>query len=136
MIGVTAMSPPNENACTDNEETPLLKKSTSDSRISFRRIIPVVTERQSLRGAGAYDKREVHPVDGLSPLVTGGEIVATDGYKTYPRPASVVKSLPANAPFQRRARHRSFYLWWINEFRHWWKQRYVEAFATKHIFGF
>ena len=31
------------------------------------------------------------------------------------------QSLPAFAPFRRTARHRSFYLWWINEFRHWWK---------------
>ena len=123
----------------DNEETPLLlKKSGSDSRISFRRTVPLVkssskkkvTERQSARGWDLQvletdDKRQVHPVDGLSPLVTGGEIITTDGYKTFPRPASVVKSLPAFAPFRRQARHRSFYLWWLNEFRHWWKSRYV-----------
>lgn len=64
----------------------------------------------------------VEPVDALAPLVTGGVIVTTTGYQTLQhRPPSTVKSLPAYPPFRRRARHRSFLLWWINEFRHWWK---------------
>jgi hypothetical protein len=63
----------------------------------------------------------LEPADGLSPLAAGGTIVLRDGYRTASRPPSTVKSLPAYAPFQRQARHRSFYLWWTNEFRHWWK---------------
>ena len=62
-------------------------------------------------------------VDALAPLVAGGVIVATNGYTTVPHPPSTIKSLPAFAPFRRKARHRSFTLWWINEFRHWWKSR-------------
>lgn len=65
------------------------------------------------------------PVDALAPLVSGGLIVTTTntptGYRTASHPPSTVKSLPSYAPFRRKARHRSFTLWWINEFRHWWK---------------
>jgi len=130
-----------------NEETPLLSRganSASNSRISFRRTVASTGSlanisatpasgtqtkdvRASVRGNvnawNAHSRREVQPVDGLSPLATGGVITTTDGYTTAPRPPSVVKSLPAFAPFRRMARHRSFYLWWINEFRHWWKSR-------------
>jgi hypothetical protein len=67
----------------------------------------------------AEDRLE--PADALACLVSGGIIVTIDGYKTEPRPASSVKSLPAFSPFRRTDRHRSFYLWWLNEFRHWWK---------------
>ena len=79
-------------------------------------------------GDGDEDKngghqRYLEPVDALAPLVAGGVIVATNGYTTVPHPPSTIKSLPAFAPFRRKARHRSFTLWWINEFRHWWKSR-------------
>jgi len=70
---------------------------------------------------GESRRAAVEPLDGLSPLSVTGSITTTDGYTTHPRPVSTVKSLPAFAPFRRTARHRSFYLWWINEFRHWWK---------------
>jgi hypothetical protein len=70
---------------------------------------------------GVYAHDVLEPADGLSPLVAGGTLVLTDGYRSLPRPPSTVKSLPAYAPFRRDARHRSFYLWWTNEFRHWWK---------------
>jgi hypothetical protein len=70
---------------------------------------------------GVYAHDVLEPADGLSPLVTGGTLVLTDGYRSLHRPPSTVKSLPAYAPFRRDARHRSFYLWWTNEFRHWWK---------------
>ena len=82
------------------------------------------SERKSLR-LPLNDLFQEHgilePADGLAPLARGGMIVCTDGYRTTRRPASTVKSLPAFAPFRRTDRHRSFYLWWINEFRHWWK---------------
>ena len=63
----------------------------------------------------------LEPADALAPLARAGVIDCTSGYRTSPRPASTVKSLPAYAPFRRMERHRSFTLWWINEFRHWWK---------------
>ena len=87
-----------------------------DTRASVR----VPHEFYSL-AAALRDEDELRPVDALSPLVAGGVITDTDGYTTEPHPPSVVKSLPAFAPFRRLARHRSFYLWWLNEFRHWWK---------------
>lgn len=159
------MPPPNTNTNTTTEETPLLgnnglTKSASNSRFSFRRVVPAASIRTAT-GTGApssktstleslrvwddadmdfdHQYREVHPADGLSPLVTGGIITTMDGHQTHPRPASEVKSLPAFAPFRRRDRHRSFYLWWINEFRHWWKSRYdltVFVIAFLHVVVF
>mmetsp|Transcript_5810 Transcript_5810/g.11854 ORF Transcript_5810/g.11854 Transcript_5810/m.11854 type:complete len:907 (+) Transcript_5810:57-2777(+) len=67
------------------------------------------------------DHGVLEPADALAPLVKGGVVVTTSGYRTSPRPPSTVKSLPTYAPFIRTKRHRSFTLWWINEFRHWWK---------------
>ena len=49
----------------------------------------------------------LEPVDALAPLVAGGVIVAT----------LTVFGLVA-APCLRNAGHRSFALWWIDEFRH------------------
>jgi len=98
----------------------------SSSRRAFRdrksvrvadNLFPSVKEEDD------YSAGYLEPIDALAPLVAGGVIVATDGYKREPRPPSSVKSLPAFAPFRRKARHRSFALWWINEFRHWWKSR-------------
>lgn len=81
-------------------------------------------ERKSLRlplNNLFQDHGILEAADGLAPLAEGGVIVCTDGYRTMARPPSTVKSLPAEAPFRRMDRHRSFYLWWLNEFRHWWK---------------
>jgi hypothetical protein len=131
------------------EKTPLLGNAPNrdqfrvrrakgdDFRVSFRRTRKVgreVDHRRSVRGSRAFpyfspsseveeDANKFEPVDALAPLVAGGVIVSTTGYRTVARPSSVVKSLPAYAPFRRLERHRSFYLWWINEFRHWWKSR-------------
>ena len=133
------------------EDTPLLlddkatMTETSESKINFRRsarrpsgAAGRVDFRSSVRSTerlfpgtrgdfndGTSDRNHLRAIDALAPLVAGGVIVATDGYKTEVHPPSVVKSLPAFAPFPRKARHRSFALWWINEFRHWWKSRYV-----------
>ena len=63
----------------------------------------------------------VVPLEGLAPLFnhTGG-IQPYDGREYIPyRKPSLVKSVPAFPPYRRKARHRSFYLWWTNEFRHW-----------------
>ena len=133
------------------EETPLLLNDSSEEGsktvLNFRRSINKkassrrgsavvgVDARSSVRGKGArygissddqdahHSHHELRPIDALAPLVAGGVIVATDGYTTAARPRSLVKSLPAFAPFPRKARHRAFALWWLNEFRHWWKSR-------------
>lgn len=141
-------SAPNTTAAV-GEETPLLLVDPKDaagggdgSKINFRRTNRRASSKRVGAGAVAFDKRSsvrstgslfslsgeghenlLRPIDALSPLVAGGVIIATDGYKTAPHPPSSVKSLPAFAPFPRMARHRSFALWWINEFRHWWKSR-------------
>lgn len=127
------------------ENTPLLFQATSpvdDSSVGFRNPAIDGTHRnicirdiafKNLRGAeisAQYSKVVAAPsslelADALAPLVAGGIIQTTTGYETEPRPASSVKSRPAFVPFRRRARHRSFTLWWINEFRHWWKSRFV-----------
>ena len=90
-----------------------------DARTSIRVPENLFPSKEAKRG----DVHQLRPIDALAPLVAGGIIVATDGYKTVPHPPSSVKSLPAYVPFRRMARHRSFTLWWINEFRHWWKSR-------------
>ncbi len=55
------------------------------------------------------------PVEGLAPLFPNGGIVAYDGRDYVPyREASLLKSIPPYAPYRRKARHRSFYLWWTN----------------------
>lgn len=133
-----------------NEDSPLLSlggktnaeknwgkiRNVTRASMAFRRVAASKTRRPSLgkqkrmsvRVGHEFpsehtedDEQHLEPADALAPLVAGGVIKTTDGYKTESRPASSVKSLPAFAPFRRKARHRSFYLWWINEFRHWWK---------------
>ena len=37
------------------------------------------------------------------------------------RPVPLVKSFPPSAPFPRRARNRHYHLYWLTQFRHWWK---------------
>jgi hypothetical protein len=140
-------------AAPPDEETPLLAGGGEEKKVAFRRSViakarssggkmPARHERKSVRGAASLFMSEeaqaiarelgehiehLEPVEALAPLVAGGVITTTDGYKTGARPASVVKSLPAYAPFCRKARHRSFHLFWLNEFRHWWKSRYARA---------
>lgn len=123
-----------------DEATPLLAPTTTNGKqlwsklraatyLSFTRrrhanAVLSSNERKSLR-LPLNDLFQEHgilePADGLAPLASGGTIVCTNGYRTTTRPASSVKSLPAFAPFRRTDRHRNFYLWWLNEFRHWWK---------------
>ena len=55
------------------------------------------------------------PIEGLAPLFSHGGIEPYDGREYVPyREPSLVKSVPAFAPYPRTARHRSFYLWWTN----------------------
>jgi hypothetical protein len=134
-----------------DEETPLLPDEDRPQTIGFRRVFAASKaksqrefehDHQSVRGASTLflneqaqaiaeelgqDIERLEPAEALAPLVAGGVIINTSGYKTLRRPPCMVKSLPACAPFRRKARHRSFRLYWLNEFRHWWKSRYEEA---------
>ena len=71
-----------------------------DTRASVR--VPREFSSLATTAARRDDEHELRPVDALSPLVAGGVITDTDGYSTEPHPPSVVKSLPAFAPFRRR----------------------------------
>jgi len=89
-------------------------KGDMSSKSFARRSTRLGTSFMSLiRGAPAT---QIEPNEALVPLIQG-----TPPPGTHARPAPVVKSIPYRAPYRRFARHRSFYLWWINEFRHWWK---------------
>lgn len=132
------------------ESTPLLRSqvhTTSDPKkhwaklravtkagIAFRRSArPRPSRRSSVRGSLAFpffsaeeedgqaQKELVEPCEALAPLVAGGKIKDTDGAIVGPRAPPLVKTIPAFPPYRRKSRHRSFYLWWTNEFRHWWK---------------
>jgi polyphosphate kinase 2 (PPK2 family) len=50
-------------------------------------------------------------------------VVASSGGLPHSRssPYPLVKSFPASAPFPRRARNRHYHLFWLMQFRHWWK---------------
>jgi len=63
------------------------------------------------------------PSAALVSLINGGSLPpgAMTSKDSHPHPTARIKSMPAVAPYTRRARHRSFQLRWINEFRHWWK---------------
>jgi len=86
----------------------------SRTQQSFRRK---ATRRSSFSGfiGGTY---ELEPINALVPLING---TPPNGTVVHQRPAPTVKSIPPFAPYRRLARHRSFYLYWLNEFRHWWK---------------
>lgn len=77
----------------------------------------------------------VVPLEGLAPLFqhTGG-IPSYNGREYIPyRTPSLVKSVPAFPPYRRKARHRSFYLWWTNEFRHWVSLSIVAVVFVFHL---
>jgi hypothetical protein len=87
---------------------------------SFRRK---TSRRPSFRGSRALasnvsDLFEMQPIDGIMPLIKGS---APKGVVVHPRPEPSFKSIPTFAPYRRMARHRAFYLYWLNQFRHWWK---------------
>lgn len=99
--------------------------SRSSPGFQIAPLFPSADDRALAEVSGQPAVSHLEPRDALTPLVKGGAIVAAAGYWTTARPASGVKSIPAFAPFRRTERHRSFALWWINEFRHWWKSRYT-----------
>jgi len=112
-------------------------RAVTKAGIAFRRTArPRLSSyrRASVRGTLAFpffsddgaeeegaSKDLVEPCEALAPLVAGGTIKNSDGAVIGPRVAPLVKSIPAFPPYRRKARHRSFFLWWTNEFRHWWK---------------
>ena len=113
--------PPDEDYESDvalspaRESTPLLGSHRASSRSelfsSFRRQRSSV--RLSVRvSRGTEDFAE--PIEGLAPLFPGGITAFEDrGYVAY-REASLVKSVPAFAPYRRKRRHRNFHLYWLN----------------------
>ena len=85
---------------SDNAQTHLatLQAASGDSGMAFRRSrsrrksVPTGDRRMSVRGYIAdHQELVISPLDALAPLVAGGVIVGTDGYKTEPRAASTVK---------------------------------------------
>ena len=104
---------------------PALGRGPAGRRVSVRGSLafpfyPSAVEVES--ESEASSKPVVEPVQALSPLVRGGKISGSDGtVLAKPHPASIVKSVPAYTPYSRKARHRNFHIWWLNEFRHWWK---------------
>lgn len=87
----------------------VLANMRSNSMPSFAR------RRRSSQG------QSLPPSVALLPLITGHNLPPGVSTATYTHPTPRMKSLPAQTPYRRRARHRSFRLRWINEFRHWWK---------------
>lgn len=129
-----------------DEETPLLEQErTQKAGTTFRRVSLAAgrgqrrtmaaargQRRTSVRGTIAFpffpslaqsqnEPKPIEPAEALSPLVTGGFIRGVEGVFVHPRPPSLWKSIPAYYPYRRKDRHRSFYLFWLNEFRHWFK---------------
>jgi hypothetical protein len=107
---------------------PSLRPTLGDHRTSVRGSVagPHFPSLEEKSLSKTLENSQVQPLDALAPLVAGGVIHSPiSGYRTQVRGERTIKSLPAFAPFRRTARHRSFYLWWVNEFRHWWKSRCV-----------
>ena len=117
------------------EATPLLLSSKpigtgsfdrNNAMVSFRRkSIKKLTIRQ-MSSLNKDDDEEAavenmeylpvaNPIEGLAPLFPNGGIEPFDGREYVPyREPSLVKSVPAFPPYPRKARHRSYYLWWTN----------------------
>ncbi|KAL3795879.1 hypothetical protein HJC23_002150 [Cyclotella cryptica] len=133
-----------DTAMAPDESTPLLLSSQGASARSelfqsFRR------QRSSARllslrvssGGVARDGNFAEPVEALAPLFPSG-IESYLGRKFVPyREASLVKSVPAFAPYRRKERHRNFHLYWTNEFRHWWKSsRLLVRLGGLYVYSF
>jgi hypothetical protein len=65
----------------------------------------------------------LEPAQALTPLVSGGTIQTTDGatLTRRSRPPPLAKSIPAAPPSRLKARHKSKFLFRLNEFRHAYK---------------
>ena len=99
------------------ESTPLLGIiSVGDSKreLLFRRKSVAKLSIRQVSIVGDDDEEDASPVEGLAPLFHGG-IQEYNGRAYVPyREATLLKSTPAFAPYRRKARHRSYYLWWTN----------------------
>jgi len=98
----------------------LLFRRKSVAKLSIRQV-SIVGDDDEEDGAivkkGDEEEDDIpiaSPVEGLAPLFKGG-IQEYDGRAYVPyREATLLKSTPAFAPYRRKARHRSYYLWWTN----------------------
>jgi len=96
----------------------LLFRRKSVAKLSIRQV-SIVGDDDEEDGAIKKGEEEddipiASPVEGLAPLFKGG-IQEYEGRAYVPyREATLLKSTPAFAPYRRKARHRSYYLWWTN----------------------
>ena len=116
----TMVSPRNDNTSLlrSGESSPLLPSGTTTTLSTV-----VVNNYNSYdkglddynSNSGTVERQFVFPLVALAPLVDGGGIAAYADRPYIPRrEPSTIKSLPAYAPYRRMARHRSFYLRWMN----------------------
>ena len=107
------VSHPNDNTQRIGEFTPLLPGGTTTTLSSA--VVGLDYNNIVENGNSGTERQFVHPLVGLAPLINDGGIAAYDDRSHIPRrEASPIKSLPAYAPYRRMARHRSFYLRWMN----------------------
>lgn len=118
----TMVFPHNDNTLLRiGEFTPLLPGGTTTT-LSISAVVNNYSDDKGLdynniveNGSSGTERQVVHPLVGLAPLINDGGIAAYDDRLYIPRrEASTIKSLPAYAPYMRMARHRSFYLRWMN----------------------
>jgi len=93
----------------------LLFRRKSVAKLSIRQVSNVGDDEEAIfKKDDEEDKFIASPVEGLAPLFKGG-IQEYEGRAYVPyREATLLKSTPAFAPYRRKARHRSYYLWWTN----------------------
>ena len=92
----------------------LLFRRKSVTKLSIRQVSIVGDDEEDGVKKGDEEEEQLSPVEGLAPLFHGG-IQEYDGRAYVPyREATLLKSTPAFAPYWRKARHRSYYLWWTN----------------------
>jgi len=112
---------------SDGESTPLLvdknPRDPEDRRSAFQGTAGR-GDSQSFRRkrrSSLVTGELIPPSAALVSLINGGTLPPGAMSVKDPHPSPRIKSMPAYAPYPRNARHRSFYLRWLNEFRHWWK---------------
>lgn len=93
-----------KEATSSGEIQPLVK--TRQQAYSFR-----PKRRASVHQDGDY--LQVPPSAALIPLIKGRSLPPEAMAVKDPHPTPRIKSMPAVAPYTRRARHRSFKLIWI-----------------------
>ena len=92
----------------------LLFRRKSVAKLSIRQVSIVGGDDEEDGTVVKKGDDELSPLEGLAPLFHGG-IQEYDGRAYVPyREATLLKSTPAFAPYRRKARHRSYYLWWTN----------------------